>query len=46
MWGVFNVENRLIKSFTTKGEAEKYAGKCNLTWQSCGFHIREVNNLA
>lgn len=42
MWGVFNADDRLVKSFQVKEEAEMYADKCNIRMQSCGFFVKEV----
>lgn len=42
MWGVFNADNRLLKSFLVKEYAEKYADECNAIMQSCGFHVKDI----
>lgn len=41
LWGVFN-ENGIIAKYTNKEEAEKFADKLNLRWQTCSFYVKEI----
>lgn len=42
MLGVFNGDNRLVKSFEEKEDAEIHAEECNHRMQSCGFYVKEI----
>lgn len=40
MWAVYNGDDRVVKTFTDKDDAEEFAEECNHKMQTCGFYVK------